>query len=200
MINDKLNSINLILASSSPRRKELISALDIPFSISESYEIDESPPSNTPPLKVAEAISLRKAVEYPFVVNNDDLIITADTTVIVDNRIFGKPKSASHAKSMLSELSAKEHYVVTGVTLRSNDKYHSFSDVTRVVMHALSKEEIDYYVERYNPMDKAGAYAIQEWIGYVAIDRIEGSYYNVMGLPVNRLYRELARFINDTID
>ena len=184
----------LLLASKSPRRRELLKMLDLPFRIIELKNVDESFPPELDKEKVPEYLSRLKADAYRDVINEDEILITADTVVIIDNEIVGKPKSLEDAKQMLSKLSGKTHKVVTGVTLTSTKKAVTFSTVTAVSFARLSEAEIDYYVEKYKPLDKAGAYGIQEWIGAVGVAGIDGSFYNVMGLPVHRLYNELLLF------
>ncbi|SHF33103.1 Maf-like protein [Dysgonomonas macrotermitis] len=184
----------LILASNSPRRKELLSGLDINYEVVVIPGIDESYPDTIEKRQVAQYIAQKKAAAYGDYLKENTLVITADTVVILDNKIFGKPANEVAAKQMLRELSGHTHQVITGVCLTSAEKQHSFSVISEVRFCTLSESEIDYYVTRYQPMDKAGAYGIQEWIGYVGVEFISGSYYNVMGLPIQRLYRELKNF------
>lgn len=185
----------IILASNSPRRKELLSGLDLNYDVKVLPNIDESYPDDLDKGKVAEYISAKKAKEYTsLLVSDKTLIITADTVVILDDTIYGKPKNEEDAKRMLRNLSGRTHKVVTGVTLTTLCKQHSFSVESEVRFSHLEPSEIDYYVSKYKPMDKAGAYGIQEWIGYVAVEYISGSYFNIMGLPIQRLYQELKRF------
>ena len=185
-------SKKIILASNSPRRRELLGGLDIDFEVRVKEGICEDYPQHLPMEEIPQYISREKSEAYDLA--PDELLITADTIVWTDGRVLGKPASKAEAEDMLRLLSGKTHQVVTGVTLATTEWTTSFSAVTDVTFATLSNEEIRYYVERYAPMDKAGAYGIQEWIGYVGIKGIEGSYYNVMGLPVNRLYRELLEF------
>lgn len=182
---------NFILASNSPRRQELLAGLDIPFEVKVLADIDESYPSTLAAEKVSEYLSVQKAAAYLESIGDNDLVITADTVVILDNEIMGKPQDEQDAKDMLGRLSGHTHLVTTGVCLTTKEKQHHFSVSTKVTFKTLTADEIDYYVERYKPMDKAGAYGIQEWIGYIAVTGIEGSYFNVMGLPVQRIYQEL---------
>lgn len=184
----------LILASNSPRRRELLSGLNLDYEVIVIPDIDESYPDNLEKRQVPQYIAKKKACYYREYLKDNTLIITADTVVILDNKIFGKPTNESCAKQMLRELSGRTHQVVTGVCLTTTDKEHSFSVTSEVRFSTLTESEIEYYVSRYKPMDKAGAYGIQEWIGYVAVEFISGSYYNVMGLPIQRLYRELKNF------
>ena len=183
----------IILASNSPRRKELLSGLDCEFSVKVISGIDESYPKDLPALEVAQYISVKKAEAYMASIAEDELVITADTIVICDNRVLGKPQDADEACSMLKMLSGRTHKVVTGVCLTTKDKQSQFSVVTDVTFDNLTQDEIDYYIEKYHPYDKAGAYGIQEWIGYVGVTRLEGSYFNVMGFPVQRVYKEIKK-------
>lgn len=189
-----LNKYHILLASKSPRRRELLQMLRVPFNVITINGIDETYPDAVPPLEVPQYISSIKADAYQNHLRDNDLIITADTMVICDNRIFGKPHDDKDAVDMLMTLAGKTHQVATGVTISTNMRRTSFTTVTAVTFCNFSLEEARYYVDNYIPLDKAGAYGIQEWIGAVAIERIEGSYYNVMGLPVHRLYEELRLF------
>ena len=182
----------LILSSNSPRRKELLAGLDIPFEVRVIEDIDESYPDTLPTGEIAEYIAQKKAAAYE--VGNDEVLITADTIVVLDDQILGKPADAEEAKLMLSSLSGKTHHVITGVCLKSRDQQHHFSVISEVTFKTLAEEEISYYVETYKPFDKAGAYGIQEWIGYIGVTGLSGSYFNVMGLPVQRIYEELKKF------
>ena len=181
----------LLLASKSPRRKEILGLLDIPFIIVDSKEVEEVYPANLEPEKVPEFLSRLKAKAYLPELQNGDVLITADTVVILEKEIIGKPKGLDDAKIMLGKLSGKTHKVVTGVTLSTTREVKSFSSLTEVTFAPLTEEEINFYVTNFKPLDKAGAYGIQEWIGAVAVSEIKGSFYNVMGLPVHRLYKEL---------
>ena len=181
----------LILASNSPRRKELLGGLGIPFEVRVLQGIDESYPETVPTDKIAEFIATNKAIAYE--VAADEILITADTVVIVDDEILGKPADADDARQMLRKLSGKSHHVITGVSLKSYDKQKTFSVDTEVTFKTLSESEIDYYVTRYKPFDKAGAYGIQEWIGYIGVTSLRGSYFNVVGFPVQRIYDELCK-------
>lgn len=184
----------LLLASKSPRRRELLKLLDIPFEIAEVRDINEEYPVELPKAEVPAFLSKLKADAYLSELKEGDVLITADTVVILDNEIIGKPKDLKDAKDMLKKLSGRVHRVVTGVTLTTTKKSATFSTVTDVSFSLLTDEEIDYYVEKYKPLDKAGAYGIQEWIGAVGVAGIDGSFYNVMGLPIHRLYNELLIF------
>ena len=184
----------IILASNSPRRRELLAGLDLGFEVKVIKGIDESYPDTLAPEKVAQYIASKKADAYVPAIHEDNLVITADTVVIVDKKILGKPHDESEAKAMLRLISGKSHQVVTGVCLMTKDKRREFSVSTDVTFRSLSESEIDYYVSHYRPFDKAGAYGIQEWIGYVGVTSLNGSYFNVMGLPVQRIYSELQLF------
>ena len=190
---DNIKKYNVILASNSPRRKELLAGLGIDFKVKVIDGIDESYPPSLAAQQVAEYIAEKKAEAYRSVMDDNDLIITADTVVIVNNEILGKPTDAADAIRMLQSMASRSHHVVTGVCITSKHVHKSFSVTTEVEFAALSDDEIDYYVQRYRPFDKAGAYGIQEWIGYIGVTSLSGSYYNVMGLPVQRIYTELKR-------
>ncbi|MBD5356420.1 MAG: septum formation protein Maf [Bacteroides sp.] len=189
-----LKDYKILLASKSPRRRELLQMLRIPFSVVSIGGIKEDYPDTVPLIDVPQYVSSKKADAYHELIKDDEMIITADTMVICDNKILGKPKDAEDAIEMLLLLSEKTHQVATGVTISTKDRRTSFTTVTDVSFAKLSEEEVRYYVENYMPLDKAGAYGIQEWIGGVAVSGINGSYYNVMGLPVHRLYQELKMF------
>ena len=188
---DNLNKYNIILASASPRRRELLSGLGVSFETLCLPGIDESFPDSLPANEVAEYISVKKAEAYKQQMQTNQLIITADTVVVSENRILGKPHSRENAVEMLRFLSGKTHHVITGVTILTTDKQKTFSVSTDVTFADITDEEIYHYIDRYQPMDKAGAYGIQEWIGFIAVESISGSYFNVMGLPIQRLYQEL---------
>ena len=185
---------HLILASNSPRRKELLAGLDVDFEVRVIDGIDESYPQDLPTRQIAEYISRKKAAAYRMSMAKDELVITADTVVILGDEVMGKPKDGSDACRMLRKLSGHTHQVITGVTLTSCDKQTSFSVETDVTFKPLADDEIAYYVDTYSPMDKAGAYGIQEWIGYIGVTGMHGSYFNVMGLPVQRIYEALRQF------
>lgn len=188
---DNLNKYNIILASASPRRRELLSGLGVSFETLCLPGIDESFPDSLPANEVAGYISVKKAEAYKQQMQTNQLIITADTVVVSKNRILGKPHSRENAVEMLRFLSGKTHHVITGVTILTTDKQKTFSVSTDVTFANITDEEINYYIDCYQPMDKAGAYGIQEWIGFIAVESISGSYFNVMGLPIQRLYQEL---------
>lgn len=187
---------NIILSSNSPRRKELLTGLDLDFEVRVIPGIDESYPEDMPVGEIAEYIASKKADAYKSLIKGNDLVLTADTVVILGDKVLGKPANLDDAKGMLRLLSGKTHNVITGVCLMTKDKQRHFSVVTDVSFKELSDAEIDYYVERYKPLDKAGAYGIQEWIGHIGVTSIAGSYFNVMGLPVQRIYTELQNFFN----
>jgi septum formation protein len=185
----------LILSSNSPRRKQLLEGLDIPFKVLVIKDIDESYPSDMPVSDIAEYIACKKAAPYmTSIKGTDNIVLTADTIVVVDGEVLGKPHDENDAISMLKKLSGKTHQVYTGVCLTAEKKQRHFSVCTDVTFKNLSQEEIMHYVSTYKPLDKAGAYGIQEWIGYIGITGLSGSYYNVMGLPVQRIYEELRSF------
>lgn len=194
LLHDKLKPYRLILASQSPRRRELLAGTGLEFHLAERFDCNEEYPM-MPLVMVAEYLSRKKSDAYPVELAEQDILLTADTVVIACGEILGKPHSRDEAIAMLLKLSGSTHEVVTGVTLRTRYLRHSFSAVSKVRFRKLSLEEIEYYVDNYRPMDKAGSYGIQEWIGYVGIEHIDGSFYNVMGLPIQRLYCELESFI-----
>ena len=195
LLHDKLKPYRLILASQSPRRRQLLADTGIEFELAPRFECEESFSEEMPAAEVAEYLANLKSEAYPEPLGEKDILLTADTVVIACNRILGKPADRAEAIAMISMLSGREHEVVTGVTLRSAERVKRFSISSKVRFRALTQEEIEYYVDTYKPFDKAGSYGIQEWIGYVGIEGIEGSFYNVMGLPVQRLYCELGEFI-----
>ncbi len=184
---------NLILASKSPRRAELLRGLGLDFSVS-TKTTEETYPDELPLEEVAGFLSKKKVEAFKNNLKPNDLVITADTVVILEGRILGKPKDKQEAFEMLAALSGSEHQVITGVSLMDNKKKITFQDVVKVYFNTLSNEEIYHYINNSKPFDKAGAYGIQEWIGYVAVQRIEGSFYTVMGLPVHRVYQELKKW------
>ena len=195
LLQDRLKNHRLILASASPRRRELLADCDLDFVLAEKFECEECYPADLEAEKVAEYLSQLKSNAYPHALGECDILLTADTVVILGDKILGKPHSAEEAREMIASLSGATHKVITGVTLRTAERTISFSAESLVSFRVLDSEEIDYYVEKYRPMDKAGAYGIQEWIGYIGIEGIEGSFYNVMGLPVQRLYTILKDII-----
>ena len=190
---DNLKKYKVILASNSPRRKELLGGLGIGYEVKTMPDIDEFYPDGLSMEEVPVYIARSKADAYRPLMQPDELIITADTIVWLDGVVMGKPKDEEEACDMLRRLSGQTHQVVTGVCLTTIDRQQSFATVTDVTFDRLTEEEITHYVSRYQPMDKAGAYGIQEWIGYVGVRSIKGSYFNVVGLPIQRLYQELKR-------
>lgn len=189
-----LSKYDILLASKSPRRRELLSTLRIPFHCISIGGIDESYPEDMPREEVPIFLANKKADAYIAEMKPNDMIITADTLVIKDNKIYGKPSDADDARRMLHELSSCVHKVVTGVCILTSNRRVGFSSETEVKFTELSDDDINYYVENFIPLDKAGAYGIQEWIGCIAVEWIKGSYYNVIGLPLHSLYQELKHF------
>ncbi len=183
----------LILASKSPRRKQLLTEAGFDFEV-RSIDADESFPSDMDVQDVAAFIAKKKATEAKHLIQKNELLITSDTIVILENEIFEKPKNHQDAVRMLTTLSDKMHLVITGVCLWTHEKEVTFSEVAKVFFSKLSQAEIEFYINKYQPFDKAGSYAIQEWIGHCKIDKIEGTHANIMGLPVNRIYQELHQF------
>lgn len=181
--------MKILLASNSPRRRELLSGLGVKYEVRLMDGIDESYPDGLSGEEIPQYIARAKAAAYTLAA--DELLITADTIVYLDGQVLGKPKDEEEARHMLRSLSGRTHQVITGVALTTTESQRCFASVSHVTFASLTDEEIDYYVRNYRPMDKAGAYGIQEWIGYVGVERLEGSYFNVMGLPVQRLYTEL---------
>lgn len=190
----KITDYKIILASNSPRRKELLSGIDVAYEVRILADVDETYPENIPQRSVPEYLAKKKAAASFNGLQPDELLITADTIVLLDDDVLGKPGDVAEIRRMLRRLSGNTHLVITGVCLTSCEKQVSFSDSTRVTFAELSDEEIDYYAANYNSTDKAGAYGVQEWIGYIGVERLEGSYFNVMGLPIRRVYEEIRRF------
>lgn len=189
-----LRRYRILLASASPRRRELLERLSVDFEIAVGWEVDESYPDEMPVDDVAVYLSRKKADAYKIDMADDELVITADTVVINNGAVLGKPQSATEAIEMLRSLSGHTHKVITGVTITTQQKQVSFSAITEVEFATLDDIEIADYVETFKPLDKAGAYGIQEWIGCIGVKNINGSFYNVMGLPLHRLYSELKSF------
>jgi septum formation protein len=183
------------LASASPRRRELLKGLDIEFTVEPGKDEREAFSPDLPHTEIPAFLARHKSETFHRDLAPREVLITADTLVFLDEEILGKPRDAAEAAAMLRELSGRTHLVITGMALRTQEKIHTFSDITEVDFKPLSDSEIEYYVKEYRPFDKAGAYGIQEWIGYVGITAIRGSYFNVMGLPVQRLYTELCGFL-----
>ena len=185
---------DILLASASPRRRELLTMLGLNFTIATGKDVDESYDESMPADEVAQYLSLKKADAYRCDLADNQLLITADTVVINDGKILGKPIDRQEAIAMIKSLSGHQHKVVTGVTISTTARQSSFSVETLVEFAQLTDHEIEHYVDTYKPMDKAGAYGIQEWIGCIGVKNINGSFYNVMGLPLHRLYTELKEF------
>lgn len=183
----------LILASKSPRRQELLRSLEVDFEI-RTKDVDEDFPEDLDPNLVAEFLAIKKSEAFEALAENE-LILTSDTTVICNGKILNKAADYNEAFGMIEMLSGKSHEVITGVCLRTSDQRITFSETTRVTFATLTTAEIDHYIKKYQPFDKAGAYGIQEWIGMIGIEKIEGDFYNVMGLPLHRLYRALLQFV-----
>ena len=188
-----MDDCRIILASNSPRRRELLAGLGLPFEVRVLKDIDESYPHDLPVSEVALYIAGKKAAAYRQTIAPDELIITADTVVIVGDEILGKPVDEADAVRMLRQLSGRTHQVTTGVCLLTATDERRFDVTTDVTFKTLTDEEIQYYVTHYKPFDKAGAYGIQEWIGYIGVTGLHGSYYNVMGLPVQRIYEYIKQ-------
>ena len=192
--SDLLNC-TLLLGSKSPRRRELLERLGIPCRMVD-IDVDETLSEAVAPARVAETLARRKSLAYTTAIAANEVLVTADTVVVHEDTVLGKPRSSEEAVAMLQMLSDCTHQVYTGVCLRGSESMVCFTECTDVSFHHLTLQEITYYVNTYRPYDKAGSYGIQEWIGMVGIDRIEGCFYNVMGLPVARLYKELKRLVN----
>lgn len=191
---ENLKSYNIILASKSPRRQELLKGIGLDFTVL-TKDVDESFPEKMSVYEVAPYLSVKKARAFGENELPDNyMVITADTLVIADDKILGKPKNDDDARQMLRFLSGKKHFVVTGVTVHTKEKTKTFSVTSKVSFDFLDEEEIEFYVDNFKPLDKAGAYGVQEWIGYVGVNYVEGSYFNVMGLPTQKLYRVLKSF------
>lgn len=195
LLHERLQNYRLMLASHSPRRRELLTGSGLPYTLAPAYEVEEIYPPEIPADEVPEYLSRLKSDAFPRPLEQDEILLTADTVVLSEGRILGKPHGRNDALGMLQALSGRTHTVITGVTIRSARKRTSFSVRSEVSFRPLTAEEIAYYVDAFRPYDKAGSYGIQEWIGYVAIEGIEGSFYNVMGLPIQRVYTELTKFI-----
>lgn len=187
-------SYKIILASKSPRRSQLLTEMAIPF-VNKTKEVEETYPDHLEAHEIAEYLSIKKANAFKGHIQENELVITADTIVVFKNRILGKPKDRDEALQFLTSMSNDKHQVYTGVTLMTINKQHSFSELSNVYFSEITKQEINHYIEHYNPFDKAGAYGIQEWFGHNFIKKIEGSYTNIMGLPTEKLYRALKSFM-----
>lgn len=191
---DNIKKYNIVLASNSPRRKELLQRMGLNFKVRTLFGIDESYPDSLRGEDIVRYISRSKANAYRSSMAPDELLITADTIVYIDGKVLGKPQSPENAKEMLRTLSGKIHQVITGVTILTANRTEDFGVTSQVKFAELTDDEINFYVDNYLPFDKAGAYGIQEWIGIVAVEEIKGSYFNVVGLPVQRLYQKLKTF------
>lgn len=198
MIIDDLNKYRIILASRSPRRQQLLREMGLRFDVV-IREFDESYPEHLSGREIAEYISSSKAHSFKEEISGNEIVITADTVVWCDNQVLGKPVDTDDAVRMLKEISGNTHEVITGVSIFSKWKEITFSESTKVTFEEMSLEEMRHYAEKYKPFDKAGAYGIQEWIGIIGCSHIEGSYFNVVGLPVQRLYKELSHFIDISV-
>ena len=192
-MKNRLKSKNLILASGSPRRQELLKSLGVPFEI-RIREIDEVYPKHLKKSEISDYLAQLKSNAFVEELTPKDLLITSDTIVWYHNMALGKPKSKDDAFQMLQKLSGKTHEVITSVCLKSLQKEDIFSSITKVTFKELSSKEIQFYIDNYNPMDKAGAYGIQDWIGQIGVTKIEGSYFNVMGFPIHKIYSQLLKF------
>lgn len=190
---DNIKDYKIILASASPRRRELLNGLDLDFVVKSLPDVDESFPDTLVGGEIPLYISKKKADAYRPSMADDELVITADTIVWLDGKALGKPVDEADAQRMLHNMSGKTHAVFTGVTITTKTEQRSFVAQSNVSFALLADDEVDYYIQKYKPMDKAGAYGAQEWIGYIGMENIEGSYFNVMGLPVQRLYSELKK-------
>lgn len=186
----KLDGYKLVLASQSPRRKELLAGLGLDFEV-RVKQVNEDFPMELPALEVAQYLAKKKADAFLLDLSSGEIVLTSDTVVVLDGVILGKPADASEARAMLTALSGKSHRVVTGLSITSAIKQETHSDVATVYFRNLSDEEIDFYVENFKPFDKAGSYGIQEWIGFIGVEKIEGSFFTVMGLPLHLVYQVL---------
>jgi septum formation protein len=192
---EKLNSFDIVLASKSPRRQHLLSEIGLRFRVENDIDMDEVYPDSLQGEEIPVYLARAKAACYYALLKPDTILITADTIVWLERKVIGKPSSEDEAIEMLNRISGNMHEVFTGVCIKTMSREIVFHVSSKVFFRKLSMEEIRYYVKRFKPLDKAGAYGVQEWIGYVGVERIEGSYFNVMGLPVQRLYCELIKLI-----
>jgi septum formation protein len=197
MLLNQIRDYQVILASSSPRRKELLRGMGINYVVELGQDVDETYPPNLLPAKIPEFLAKLKSQAFPRHLSNNELLLTADTIVAYKGQVLGKPVDAADAARMLQSLSGNRHEVLTGICMRTHSHKKCFTTCSAVTFRHLSAAEISYYVDAYKPFDKAGAYGVQEWIGYIGIEHIEGSYFNVMGLPTQRLYVELSEFLKD---
>lgn len=185
---------NIILGSQSPRRQELLHGLDVNFTVNVIAGLEENYPATLQGEEIPMFLAQQKADAYRNTLTPQDMLITADTIVWLDGIVYGKPKDEADAKKMLRALSGKTHDVITGVCVTTTERQETFAAISKVTFASFSDDEINYYIEKYRPMDKAGSYGVQEWIGYIGVERIDGSFYNVMGLPVQRLYTLLKNW------
>ncbi len=196
LLQEKLRTRRLLLATQSPRRRELLTGSGLPYTSVPKYPCEERYPETLPAEEVPLFLSRLKSEAYPEPLAPEEILLTADTVVVAGGRVLGKPRDRADAERMLHDLSGNRHTVVTGVTFRDTTRAHTFGARSEVWFRRLTDEEIGYYVDTYRPYDKAGSYGVQEWIGYVAIERIDGSFYNVMGLPIQKVYTELEKFLD----
>ncbi|MDE5692077.1 MAG: Maf family nucleotide pyrophosphatase [Alistipes sp.] len=196
LLHEKLRPYRLLLASQSPRRRELLRGCGLPYEPAPKYDCEEAFPDKLAAEEVPAYLSQLKSDAYPWRLAPNEILMTADTVVVLDGRVLGKPHDRDEAFAMLRRLSGHRHTVVSGVTFRTAARRRTFSSSSDVWFRPLTDEEIAYYIDNHRPYDKAGSYGIQEWIGYAAIERIDGSFYNVMGLPIQRVYTELEKFID----
>ncbi len=192
MFPDKLNRYTITLASQSPRRRELLAGLGLDFTVEPSKDESEAYSDDLPPEEVPAFLARHKSETFHRPLREREILLTADTIVLLDGRVLGKPEDREDAVRMLEDLSGRTHSVITGVCLRTNERTLCFSDTTKVTFREMTHDEIEHYVDHYRPLDKAGAYGCQEWIGHTAITRLDGSFYNVMGLPTHRIYSALT--------
>ena len=185
---------NIILGSQSPRRQELLHGLDVNFTVNVIDGLEENYPATLQGEEIPMFLAQQKADAYRNTLTPQDMLITADTIVWLDGIVYGKPKDEADAKKMLRALSGKTHDVITGVCVTTTERQETFAAISKVTFASFSDDEINYYIEKYRPMDKAGSYGVQEWIGYIGVEHIDGSFYNVMGLPVQRLYTLLKNW------
>jgi len=188
-----MKNLTLILASKSPRRQSLIAGLSIPCKVV-SYEVEENFDATDSPSEIARKLALKKAAHYPDVLAENEVLLTADTLVYIDKTVLNKPNTEEEAFGMLKQICGRTHAVYTGVCLKSTSQEISFSEESLVTCKNLSNEEIWHYIKNYQPLDKAGSYGIQDWFGYTAVEKIEGCYYNIMGLPLSKIYDALKKF------
>ena len=190
-----LKGKKIILGSNSPRRKELLAGMDIEFTVDTGNTFEEVYEDDIPHASIPEVLSKGKSYGFHRPLENDEILVTSDTLVLCGDRVMGKPGSKEEAADMLRHLSGRSHKVITAITIRDSRACTTLSDTATVYFKHLSDKEIEYYIDTYRPFDKAGAYGIQEWIGYIGIEKIEGSYFTIMGLPVHLVYQELLNFI-----